>query len=213
MMALSNNPHRGFHPFAQMRRGNPHIARVYDHPPTNTIFTDNLIDDKPYASYDRADLCLKYIYDEETKYDLGGEIVTLPVVTYVYRRDPELRWSEIRTALSGGPIPKRYMSTNTTQDAPMNAATFQKFMNRFYLANDANGTQVIHEKGARLPVERHHADFEWVINVMLPNKFDDDDILAFTAQDLAKEVLEHTKCWHLDRFQRAESHWRDLHHA
>ncbi|KAJ7692700.1 hypothetical protein B0H17DRAFT_1200283 [Mycena rosella] len=209
-MSLSNTLRYGFHPSSQIHVGNPHITRIYDHPHPGNFLTDNMIDDKPYASYERADLSLEYMYEQETKYMLGSEIVSLPIPVRVYRRDPQLRWSEIRNVLTGGSIPQRYMFTDVDH-APVNSATFYKFANRFYLANDSSGSLVLYEKGTKLPVERQHSDFEWVLELMIPNNFTEGEILAFSAQDFANVVLEHTGSWHLDRFHRAMNHWRFLH--
>jgi hypothetical protein len=209
-MSLSNVLRYGFHPTSEIRVGDPHVPRTYDHPLAGNILSDNLVDDKPYASYGRADLSLEYIYEVETKYLLGGELITLPIVYRVYRRDPQLRWSEIRGAVVQGLIPRRYRHTDPVQ-APMNLATFQKFIRRFYFANNDSGQQVIHEKGTRLPVEQQHEDFEWVLELMLPNKYTDEELFLFSAQDLANEVLSHTDKWHLDRLLRAQVHWRALH--
>ncbi|KAJ7843534.1 hypothetical protein B0H14DRAFT_3139573 [Mycena olivaceomarginata] len=174
-MPLTNTLHFGFHPLADLPIGDPHIPRNYDvHPLPQNIFNDNLVDDQPYHSYDRGDLCLEYIYEVGTQYMLGGELVTVPVIHRVFRRDPDLRWTEIRTALMGGPFPVRYRSTDPSV-GPMNHATFQKFINRFYLAHYENDSQNVFEKGMRRPIQREHEDCEWILHVMLPNMHSTDD--------------------------------------
>lgn len=158
LMPLTNTLRYGFHPTTELHIGNPHIPRTYDdHPLPPNIFTDNLVADQPYNSYSRADVCLEYVYEVETQYLLGGELVTLPVIYRVFRRDTDLRWSEICTALVGGRFPARYQHKDPTI-APMNHATFQKFIDRFYLADYENNKQAIFEKGTRRPVQKQHDD-------------------------------------------------------
>ncbi|KAJ7443418.1 hypothetical protein B0H11DRAFT_2204173 [Mycena galericulata] len=185
---LSNTIRRGFHPLAEHNYGNPSRPPSYIHPPA-TFYSKSYVEDSPYASHSRADLCLEYVYDVGVEYLMGSEFVTLPIVERVYRRDPNLRWSEIRSGLEDGRIPSRYDKTGNNQ-APMNAATFHKFLCRFYLAENSQGEIVIHEKGTRLPVERDHADFEWVLELILPNKFPGDKLYAFSAREWADEDFE-----------------------
>ncbi|KAJ7078167.1 hypothetical protein B0H15DRAFT_954726 [Mycena belliarum] len=211
-MPLSNNPHYGFHPVHESAVGDPHIPRFYNHPYPGNFLTDDLVDDLPYASYIQADLCLEYTYEVETQYLLGGEFVALPVVQRVYRRDPDLRWSEIRTALIEGTIPKRYNHPAATH-APMNSATFQKFADRFFVVDLANGSEYLCEKSTGRPVEKQHSDFEWVLEMMLPLEFSEAELLEFSPQGLAERVLKRTGRWHLDRFLRATMHWLYLHSA
>ncbi|KAJ7247156.1 hypothetical protein B0H12DRAFT_746565 [Mycena haematopus] len=209
-MPLTNTLRLGFHPINELPIGDPHIPRTYDtHPLPINIFSDNMVDDQPYDSYLRADLCLEYIYEVETEYLLGGEIITVPIIHRVFRRDADLRWSEIRIALAQARIPTRYQST-APNIAPMNRATFHKFISRFYLADYDGNDQTIFEKGTRLPVQKQHEDYEEILHLMLPLKFSENDLLEISPEEIAQAALEHREMWHLDRFARATIFWHSL---
>ncbi|KAJ7717894.1 hypothetical protein B0H14DRAFT_3170879 [Mycena olivaceomarginata] len=208
---LTNTTHYGFHPLNELHIGDPHVPRDYSvHPLSISIFADNMVDDQPYNSYMRADLCLEYIYEVETQYLLGGELVTLPIIHRVYRRDTELRWSEIRNALAEARFPRRYQKTDP-KFAPMNSATFQKFIDRFYLADYKGDDQTIFEKGTCLPVQTQHEDFEQILGLILPSGMSDEELFQFSPEEFAKAALEHRKMWHLDRLARATFHWLSIH--
>ncbi|KAF8137981.1 hypothetical protein K438DRAFT_1996565 [Mycena galopus ATCC 62051] len=163
---------------------------------------DNLVDDQPYNSYLRADLCLVYVYEVATEYLLGGERIILPIIHRVYRRDAELRWSEIGIALAGGRFPARYQHTEPNI-APMNHATFQKFIDRFYLADHDGDDQTIFEKGTHLPVQKQHEDYEQILQLMLPIMYSEAELFRFLPHEIAQAALEHRHMWHLDRLARA----------
>jgi hypothetical protein len=208
---LTNTTHYGFHPLNELHIGDPHVPHDYSvHPLSISIFTDNMVDDQPYNSYMRADLCLEYIYEVETQYLLGGELVTLPIIHRVYRRDTELLWSEIRNALAEARFPRRYQKTDP-KFAPMNSATFQKFIDRFYLADYKGDDQTIFEKGTCLPVQTQHEDFEQILGLILPSGMSDEELFQFSPEEFAKAALEHRKMWHLDRLARATFHWLSIH--
>ncbi|KAJ6484244.1 hypothetical protein C8R45DRAFT_1148676 [Mycena sanguinolenta] len=210
-MVLSNTLRLGFHPLNELPIGNPDVPRTYDsHPLPINIFADNMVDDQPYNSYLRADLCLEYIYEVETQYLLGGELITLPIIHRVFRRDAELRWSEIRIALVHGRFPARYQQT-LANVGPMNHATFQKFIDRFYLADYEGDDQTIFEKATRRPVQKQHEDCEQILHLMLPLKFSEDELFSLSPEEIAQAVLDHREMWHLDRFARARIFWQYLH--
>ncbi|KAF8153699.1 hypothetical protein K438DRAFT_1987398 [Mycena galopus ATCC 62051] len=210
-MPLTNALRLGFHPVGELHIGNPHVPRTYDvHPLSFDIFSDNLVDDQPYNSYSRADLCLVYVYEVATEYLLGGERIILPIIHRVYRRDAELRWSEIRIALAGGRFPARYQHTEPNI-APMNHAMFQKFIDRFYLADHDGDDQTIFEKGTHLPVQKQHEDYEQILQLMLPIIYSEAELFRFLPDEIAQAALEHRDMWHLDRLARATIFWRTLH--
>jgi hypothetical protein len=85
---------------------------------------------------------MRYIYDTADYFLFGDELVPLPFVTYIHRRDPALQRWEIFDALVRGKVPERYVDRGDF--GPMSKNRFWQMVGRF---------QLIHEGGDRI-VER-----------------------------------------------------------
>jgi hypothetical protein len=101
----------------------------------------------------------------EMSFNFGGECVPFPVVRYVYRRDRELRKSEIIAFLRTGEIPERYPTreSNGVINEPMNAENFRQMVRRFFLKTlDIGGRPYteLRERSSGLIVQPHYMDFE-----------------------------------------------------
>src|ERR1700743_3273447 len=83
----------GFHPADEVDLGNPSAPRRYGHGSPHVSI--DYVDDCLFASYEHGDFCVAYTYETAELVMLGDELVTLPFIRTVYRRDPRLRWSEI----------------------------------------------------------------------------------------------------------------------
>ncbi|KAJ7483027.1 hypothetical protein B0H11DRAFT_2232045 [Mycena galericulata] len=140
------------------------------------------VDNHQFSSFRRGDLALLYVYEVATEYELGGELVTLPIIYHVYRRDFHLRWSEIAAYFRDGTIPSRYGPSHTVDGvfhSPMNEENFRK-------------------------MERHD-DFESTLYHAVLPRIGRSNLLTMTPEEVAREVSEQYHTWHLDAVPRARA--------
>ncbi|KAJ7700800.1 hypothetical protein B0H17DRAFT_1128655 [Mycena rosella] len=100
---------------------------------------EDLLDPSRNSSWFRHDLALKYYYEDVVHYRLEdtGEWVSFPLVRTVYRRDRDLRKSEIVAYLKHGEVPSRYPPrlSGGVVNEPMNADNFKLMVSRFFINN------------------------------------------------------------------------------
>ncbi|KAK0216819.1 hypothetical protein IW262DRAFT_1393702 [Armillaria fumosa] len=140
------------------------------------------------------------------EFKLGNEIVTLPVVVRVYRRDRALKWNEIWTQLKhwGTYPPARYCIPPVErehlylQQYPRHTKWFRRMVRRFRL--DGEGFLV--EKGTGLRVSTDHTDFEFKALLV----YDPRDVaLQYDAVSLVSRIQKETQAWHIDALPRAQA--------
>ena len=120
---LTNTTYRGFHPVTECMV-NLDIDEVRDF--DRIRWSPQYIDYIPFASFTKSDLTMQYVYDTADVFLLGDELVTLPFVTYMYRRDPDLGRQEIQDAILEEVAPERY--EDHSDDGPMSKKGFWKMM-------------------------------------------------------------------------------------
>jgi hypothetical protein len=153
----NNHPVRDFHEPTDISLGFPDL---FPHEP---LVDWDLVDPRRNASWLPHDLALCYAYDTMEEFLIEGELMSFPVVRYVYRRDRDLRWSEIRNYLRDGSIPFRYPPRNPPGaswiNEPMNADNFKKIAKRFLRVE--HGYRIdLYERSSGLPVQQNPLDFE-----------------------------------------------------
>ena len=216
----SNTPHRGFHPYAERHLGAPNFPHCYE-----TLVGEHdadYVDNHQFSSYERGDLTLQYIYDVPVKYWLGGELVILPITLYVYRRDYQLRWSEIKAFHRSGYIPFRYpprVGANGTIHSPMNEENFKILARRFRYVNlhpreptfFPSRSEFLIERGRNLPIQTRHDDFEKTFyRAVIWFTHAPDEVLELRAEEVAILVQKATNTWHLDSVARAQAMLRRI---
>ncbi|KAJ6567484.1 hypothetical protein B0H10DRAFT_2238680 [Mycena sp. CBHHK59/15] len=209
----SNLPVFGFHPVEDCHLGVPEIPRPYTH----LKAPKDKVDNHQFTSYHRGDLTLRYTYEMVDEYNLGGELVPLPIVVHVYRRDFHLLWSEIKGYLRDGTIPSRYGAAITADGvvhAPMNEDNFRKLVRRFNLVLTCGGTKEwLFERSSRVKravVQQYHSEFEGTLYRNVLWTYGRAAILAMTLEELASLVQQQTSTWHLDAIPRARAAQVDL---
>ncbi|KAF8214614.1 hypothetical protein K438DRAFT_1749705 [Mycena galopus ATCC 62051] len=199
----------GFHERRDLLLG----FQLYPDTPRDRKQETDLIGPDANADWMWHDLALQYVYDTETYCDLEGtgELLPYPITRYVYRRDRELRWGEVKAYLLTGAIPSRYppREHNGCINEPMNDNNFKKLMRRFCLKTQKNGFQAIYERGSRLPVQYDYDDFEywfwaglatrWASRSVVDDGLGVEDTVAIHAL-----VLRHgARVWYLNGARRA----------
>ncbi|KAJ7136541.1 hypothetical protein C8R43DRAFT_1132443 [Mycena crocata] len=201
---------RGFNEPTDLLLGFPHTAAPHGHSATSNSDSD-ILDPRPNASLARHDLALQYCYEVVLSYNLGGEYVSVPVVRYVYRRDRDLRKSEIIAFLSTGAIPERYplRESNGVINEPMNAENFRAMVRRFslYTTNDYDGPRIrLRERSSGLDVQSHYMQFDEAFwggpAIMCDKGF----LVSSHPQRILAEMQHRfgAKVWYLDSVTRVE---------
>ncbi|KAF8125546.1 hypothetical protein K438DRAFT_2002037 [Mycena galopus ATCC 62051] len=153
----SNHPVQGFHPSTDIHLGFPGLF------PLESLDGFDLVDPRRNAGFVPHDLALRYVHDTVEEFLVEGEYMTFPVVRYVYRRDRNLRWSEIKRYLLDGSIPFRYPPRNPTGlpwiNEPMNAENFARIANRFRRVERGDWCE-LYERTSAWPVQMRPMDFE-----------------------------------------------------
>jgi hypothetical protein len=112
----------------------------------------------------RHDLALPYYYETMEWFDLEGEWIPVPVVRVVYRRDRDLRKSEIEAYLINGTIPARYPPrlSGDAVNEPMNEDSWKRLVRRFFLRDVFNSRMPysLCERSTGFPVQSHYLHFE-----------------------------------------------------
>ncbi|KAJ7238049.1 hypothetical protein B0H12DRAFT_1075416 [Mycena haematopus] len=154
----NNHPVRGFHEPTDILLGFPTGL-----PQPHNQDAD-LIDPRRNADWIKHDLALRYCYEIEEDIKVNGEWMTFPVVHYVYRRDRDLRWSEIRAYLKNGDVPFRYPPRGPLNgfgwvNDPMNEENFIRIARRFKLV-DRGYLSEICERSTGRQVQKRYLRFE-----------------------------------------------------
>ncbi|KAF8205305.1 hypothetical protein K438DRAFT_2096495 [Mycena galopus ATCC 62051] len=199
----------GFHERRDLLLG----FQLYPDMPRDRKQETDLIGPDANADWMWHDLALQYVYDTETYCDLEGtgELLPYPITRYVYRRDRELRWGEVKAYLLKGAIPSRYppREHNGRINEPMNDNNFKKLMRRFCLKTQKNGFQAIYERGSRLPVQYDYDNFEYWFWAGLATRWAsrsvvDDGLGVEDAVAIHALVLRHgARVWYLNGARRA----------
>ncbi|KAF8217089.1 hypothetical protein K438DRAFT_2082383, partial [Mycena galopus ATCC 62051] len=204
----SNVTRRGFHDVSELPLG------FYTGDFLGFEWDKYCVDERPNAERGRHDLAMRYVYEQEQEYWLGGELRIFPVVHVVFRRDAELRWHEIRDYLFHQSIPFRYPSripggTFDWHNEPMNAESFERMASRFKI--DPNGDHGPHlhvarilERGTKRVVQRHFLDFETDFCSTILTALSLDRIASLSPTELMTEMRERgCEHWYLDADARA----------
>ncbi|KAJ6460628.1 hypothetical protein C8R45DRAFT_1109039 [Mycena sanguinolenta] len=203
----SNHTHRGFHDVSELPFGfyTPGFVRFE--------WDERFIDERPNADWTRHDLALCYGYEVEMEYWLGGELRVFPVIRYVYRRDPELRWQEIWDYLVHGTIPFRYPArvpggSFGWVNEPMNVDNFKRLAARFKLRPDTNLPRIAWpflEKHTNRPVQHHQLSFEFDFCAVIRPKLSTYAIASITPAELLLNMrAQGCNPWYLDTDSRAK---------
>ncbi|KAJ7243867.1 hypothetical protein B0H12DRAFT_1236338 [Mycena haematopus] len=202
----SNHPSiRGFHEPSDMLLGFPTAGRH------EFVRDSDLVDPRLNASFVRHDLSLKYVYETCEEWEIDGEWVPFPVVRYVYRRDVELRWSEIKAYLVRGNVPFRYPSRKRFPELPwmndpMNKENFEKYCRRFTVRDLGGGFCVLRERSTGLPIQRHYMRFEEQFAEGPGSTYNREFFTHVQPWRILKIMTEmESKYWYLDQVQRAQA--------
>ncbi|KAF8212596.1 hypothetical protein K438DRAFT_1957209 [Mycena galopus ATCC 62051] len=174
------------------------------------------VDERPNADRNRHDLAMRYVYEQEQEYWLGGELRVFPVIRYVYRRDAELCWHEIRDYLLHQTIPFRYPprvpgGTFHWLNEPMNSENFERMVARFEIDPDGDhghhlNVARILERGTKRVVQHHYLDFETDFCGTVLTTLSLDHVASFSATDLIAEMRKRgCDRWYLDAEARASA--------
>ncbi|KAJ7715512.1 hypothetical protein DFH07DRAFT_1014738 [Mycena maculata] len=162
----------------------------------------------------RGDLTLPYVYEVPTEFNIGGELITLPVTEYVHRRDINLEWAEIKAFLLDGTIPVRY-GPRVTADGiihePMNEDNFRKLVRRFYLLLTPIRPWLF-EHGTRLPVDTARRGFTEAVNRLLM-VHGGQTLREMPWRELATAVQRANNSWHIDTEIRVHATQLELRHT
>jgi hypothetical protein len=156
---------------------------------------------------------LRYAYEEIAGYVAEGEHFTVPVIVYVYRRDRDLRWSEIKAYLQDGLIPDRYPPRQPDGplgpiNEPMNAENFRILARRFRLDTIVYSkvdwvTDVIRERSTNRVVQPHYMDFEEMFWSGPGITWDPTYFRTARPAEIHSLVLFRRRVWYLNGLQRS----------
>ncbi|KAK0207819.1 hypothetical protein IW262DRAFT_1302482 [Armillaria fumosa] len=184
LRTLDNNPVGGFHQLDDLKKGNPFATypRVKQH--DFNMICSLFVDDGEYCSVFKGDLTLRYEYDVPMEFVLGDEVVTLPVVVRVYRRDRALKWNEIWTQLKhwGTYPPARYCIPPVECE-------------HLYVQQYPWHTKWFRRMGTGLRVSTDPTDFEFKALLV----YDPRDVaLQYDAVSLASRIQNEMQAWHIN---------------
>ncbi|KAJ7075386.1 hypothetical protein B0H15DRAFT_953613 [Mycena belliarum] len=177
----------------------------------STSKDEDILDPSRNAAWLRHDLALKYCYEAEVAFSIEGEHYSFPIVRTVYRRDRDLRKSEIVDFIKSGAIPPRYppRDSNGVVNEPMNAENFRQMVSRFFVHTYVAFGRLfdeLRERSTRRIVQRtpHHLEERFWSTVAV---FGDWDHIGNAApHDILSEVL---RCggefWYLNALQRCSA--------
>ncbi|KAJ7903216.1 hypothetical protein B0H13DRAFT_2663615 [Mycena leptocephala] len=207
----SNSPVLGFHPPEDRHLGDPSAPRCYNK--SRPAVSDDKVDDHQFTSYHRGDLSLRYTYEDVDEFNLGGELIVLPIIVHVYRRDFHLHWSELKDYFRDGNIPVLYgprISDTGTVQEPMNEENFRKLVRRYYMKSfslawgpDTLVSERLFERGTGLSVQEFHNAFEDALFKGLVLVDGPAAVCAMSAENIAVKVSKVWNTWHLDAVPRA----------
>jgi len=127
--------HRGFHPALEINEGVTHDGARGAFIDTMSPEVDYL-DSNGQTSRSKLELSLRYCYEEVVDVRMGDEMITVPIIQYVFRTDKALTTSEIVEFHHRGVIPARYSFDYSNGDRdyvsePYNPDSFRKMLRRF----------------------------------------------------------------------------------
>ncbi|KAF8216756.1 hypothetical protein K438DRAFT_1953657 [Mycena galopus ATCC 62051] len=199
--APSNHLVRGFHPSPDIHLGFPGLF------PQESLDSYDLVDPRRNAGFVPHDLALRYAYETDEEFLVEGEYMTFPVVRYVYRRDRDLRWSEIKRYLLDGSIPFRYPPRSPAGlpwiNEPMNVENFARIANRFRRVERGDWCELYERSSGKL-VQMRPTDFEDDFFYGPCSRFQLNYLsIARPGAVLSLIRLMGRRRWYLDAFRRA----------
>ncbi|KAJ6571438.1 hypothetical protein B0H19DRAFT_1255410 [Mycena capillaripes] len=190
----------GFHDPREILLGFPlNLEPIRDH-------HDDLLDPRRNSSWLRHDLALPYYYDTVQYIDAEGQWLPVPVVRIVYRRDRDLRKSEIIDYLCNKKIPSRYPPrlSGGVVNEPMNEDNWKRMVRRFCLKVNFHTGPYLCERSTGRTVQRHYLHFEDNLWMRVVVGHRDPASLAYGGPERLLSEMERKvgRFWYLDLNRR-----------